>query len=279
MPRSSAPPSRREAAARARAPRLPQHFRVGGGARRGGWCVTLPEGSGPLGACYCSRLALRPPLRPSAGASGSGGRRAASEREIKRAADRGGRRRGGGRRERPLTVSNSPQREPGQRGRGESARITKERARGGGGRPWPTRISSSTSSSGTRVSGGGRGRAERARGPAPRSHFRSAGVADVVALRAGRRLPAPAPGPARGLRPPLGLGARRRLAAPLAALPAASGGPSGGCHRGARAWTPPRPRAAIGGRRAVAASSPLRCPEECGKKASSPPRFLYFFPR
>ena len=68
------------------------------------------------------RLLLFSPRAPTAaasfpGASGSGGRGAASER----AADRGGRRRGGGRRERPLTVSNSPQREPGQRGRRSAA--------------------------------------------------------------------------------------------------------------------------------------------------------------
>lgn len=151
------------------------------------------------------RLLLFSPRAPTAaasfpGASGSGGRGAASER----AADRGGRRRGGGRRERPLTVSNSPQREPGQRGRGESARVTKERARGGSGRPWPTRISSSTSSSGTQVSGGSRGRAERARGPAPRSHFRSAGVADVVAAcgeAAPRPCARPRPGPPPAARP------------------------------------------------------------------------------
>uniref|UniRef100_A0A8B9QA16 RAB2A, member RAS oncogene family n=1 Tax=Apteryx owenii TaxID=8824 RepID=A0A8B9QA16_APTOW len=55
---------------------------------------------------------------------------------------------------RPLTVSNSPQRQPGQRGRGESARVTKQPARAGAagtGRPWPTRISSSISSSGTQA--------------------------------------------------------------------------------------------------------------------------------
>lgn len=45
--------------------------------------MTLPEGSGPLGACYCSRPALRPPPRPFRAPRGAAGEeRRARERPI-----------------------------------------------------------------------------------------------------------------------------------------------------------------------------------------------------
>lgn len=60
--------------------------------------MTLPEGPGPLGACYCSRRPFFPsPRLPFPGASGSGGR-ATSDR-AQPPGDRGG-----GRRERVVAA-------------------------------------------------------------------------------------------------------------------------------------------------------------------------------
>lgn len=242
-----APPSRRrEAGPRARRGRryLSTSGSGAGPARRGG-CVTLPEGvrgrSAPV--IVLRRPLFPPPLPPlplpSPALRGAAGGQAATQRARRRGgAEVGGKREvpakapdGSGAAARwPLTVSNLSAAPALTAGRGERARAPRRSEREPGrGRPWPTRISSSISSSGTQVSGGGgearpprqrrgggaKGERERegaggaeSKGPAPRSHFRSAGVVDVVALaRRGGSPPPPLPparlraGPRPGPRP------------------------------------------------------------------------------
>lgn len=229
---------------RRRAPGQPlaQHFRVGGGAERSGARRWARDVAGVLRgrSAPVIVLAARSSRRRVCLPRRLGERREGSQRPSEPA--------GGGRSER---ASGCPRRRPAGAGcrpaavnrlhlsaaRALTAGAGAERGRQegasgrggepGSGRPWPTRISSSISSSGTQVSGGGGearrgglgraggGRAERSgeQGPAPRSHFRSAGVVDVVALREEAAPPPPPPlrlcaGPRPGPRP-----ASRRLRA------------------------------------------------------------------